>query len=145
MKASYCVSQAELNRRPSMTKNRKQVMALLQQKNTAMSAYELIAAVQQDYDTTLHPMAAYRALDFLLQMQCVLHLRTINKFIYVENRQPTFWQVLICDKCQQIEKYALSHAVVHPLLQQPNSTFQTRDNHIELHGLCHSCVNTADS
>ncbi|NRQ44475.1 transcriptional repressor [Rheinheimera sp. YQF-2] len=127
-----------------MTKNRRQVMALLQQKNTAMSAYEVIGALQQDYDTTLHPMAAYRALDFLRQMQCVLHLRTINKFLYVENSQPKFWQVLICDKCQQIEKHALPYDTAHLLLHQQHSAFQARDNHIELHGLCHSCVNTTD-
>ena len=144
MKATYCVTQAELNRRPSMTKNRRQVMALLQQQNSALSAYEVIAAVQQQYGTVLHPMAAYRALDFLLQMQCVLHLRSINKFLYVDNTQSVFWQILICDKCQHIEKHALPPSLAKPLLR-PDLTFQSHDYHLELHGFCQHCSNITTS
>jgi|GEM_PF-3723678 len=122
-----------------MTKNRKQVMALLQTKNTAMSAYEVIAAMQQEYDVNLHPMAAYRALDFLLQMHCVLHLRTINKFLYIDGQQHCFWQVFICENCRQIEKYPLPATIARPMLQHTGSAFQTKDLHIELHGLCKNC------
>ena len=122
-----------------MTKNRKQVMALLQEKKTAMSAYEVIAAMAQEYNVSLHPMAAYRALDFLLQMRCVLHLRTINKFLYIDDQQHCFWQILICDSCQQIEKHPLAVSIARPMLQQPGSAFQTKDLHIELHGLCKHC------
>ena len=137
------LSQAEkicLQRNVRFTPQRLEVLRLMIEKNTAISAYDLLDLLRVS-EPQAKPPTIYRALDFLLEQGFIHRVESNNSYVvchHFEEPQHTS-AMLICDRCGTVsEQHAQGVETVLQLLSQ-QSGFSLRNSVIEAHGLCAGC------
>ncbi|UQY43826.1 zinc uptake transcriptional repressor Zur [Erwinia sp. PK3-005] len=137
------LSQAEkicLQRNVRLTPQRLEVLRLMAEQNTAISAYDLLDLLRVS-EPQAKPPTIYRALDFLLEQGFIHRVESNNSYVvchHFEEPQHTS-AMLICDRCGTVsEEHAQGVETVLQLLSQ-QSGFSLRNSVIEAHGLCAGC------
>ena len=137
------LSQAEkicLQRNVRLTPQRLEVLRLMAEQNTAISAYDLLDLLRVS-EPQAKPPTIYRALDFLLEQGFIHRVESNNSYVvchHFEEPQHTS-AMLICDRCGTVsEQHAQGVETVLQLLSE-QSGFSLRNSVIEAHGLCAGC------
>lgn len=126
----------------NLTSKRKKVLAVLQEYDLPLSAYEIADALRKNNDDTLPIMSIYRMLDFLVKEQLAHKLMTVNKYVacYHVCNHHIHSQFLICNTCQKVTEIALPVSMVEQLQQNVNAAkFTLSSPQLELAGWCHDC------
>ncbi|WP_163130659.1 Fur family transcriptional regulator [Agarivorans sp. Alg241-V36] len=133
--SDYC-SQNKLK----FTPNRAAVLAILHQHQQALSAYDILAKLQQQQQNT-KPPTVYRALDFLLQYHFIQHIESSSRYIIGHQHAPfTPQPLLICTDCKSVTQISLSKSLKIELDQFAGQQgFRLHSQSYELQGLCSSC------
>ncbi|PJG59134.1 zinc uptake transcriptional repressor Zur [Aeromonas cavernicola] len=145
MKQEQLLQQAERicgQRGSRFTPTRRQVFRLLAAHGNAISAYDLLAQLQQT-EAHAKPPTVYRALDFLLEQGFAHKVESLNAFIiccHFDHAHPM--QLLICDRCGdvvELNDMAIDHAFTKQALQYG---FTITNKTLEAHGQCAHCTST---
>ncbi len=137
------LSQAEKlcqQRNVRLTPQRLEVLRLMTEQNSAISAYDLLDLLRVS-EPQAKPPTVYRALDFLLEQGFIHRVESNNSYVvchHFEEAQHSS-AMLICDRCGVVNE---QHAEgVEEILQAlaRNTGFALRHNVIEAHGLCTGC------
>ncbi|MGD8107573.1 zinc uptake transcriptional repressor Zur [Pantoea sp. FN0302] len=137
------LSQAEkicLQRNVRLTPQRLEVLRLMAEQNTAISAYDLLDLLRAS-EPQAKPPTIYRALDFLLEQGFIHRVESNNSYVVCHHfEEPRHTSaMLICDRCGTVsEQHAQGVETVLQLLSQ-QSGFSLRNSVIEAHGLCAGC------
>jgi len=126
------------------TTKRSEVMRVILEADTALSAYDIADAYYASYKKKISPVSVYRMLDFLIEAQSVHKLLTSNKYLACSHttcehahETPLF---LICDRCSQVEEIGIGGSLSSQLKNLMLSTnFKLQDKQLELHGACSDC------
>lgn len=133
------------SRGTKLTAKRKLVLSGLLLSDKAMSAYELMDYLRQEYDEAIPAMSIYRILEFLQNEQFAHKLNLANKFVACShincdhNHQVP--QFLICSECQQVKEVTLSEITQHELKRNVEEAgFQLVSPQIEIDCICSECA-----
>ena len=125
-----------------LTALRREVLALILQAGTPLTAYQLLDLLKQTR-TAAVPPTVYRALDFLIANRLVHKLERLNAFIPCAEADHTHHshvvQFLICGQCGTVAE--IEDAGVAAALSQAaaGAGFSPRHAMVELEGLCAAC------
>ena len=123
-----------------LTPQRLEVLRLMSLQRGAISAYDLLAQLQQT-EAHAKPPTVYRALDFLLEQGFAHKVESLNAFIFCchfDHAHPM--QLLICDRCGDVVELhddAIDHAFSEQARQH---VFIITNKTIEAHGQCVRCA-----
>ncbi len=127
-----------------LTKKRKNILFVLLQAEQPLSAYEIMAAYQEQFHETILAMSVYRMLNFLMDVKLVHKLATTNKYLacsHIASDHPhQVPQFLICDSCQAVNEIGIRQQIASELRTSIEDTgFAIENQQLELHGLCEHC------
>ena len=137
------LSQAEalcLQRGVRLTPQRLEVLRLMCEHNSAISAYDLLDLLRVS-EPQAKPPTVYRALDFLLEQGFIHRVESANSYLVCPHfSEPSHISaMLICDRCGLVtERHADGVQDILKTLTQ-ESGFTLSHSVIEAHGLCPSC------
>ena len=141
--AENILSQAEAicqQRGVRLTPQRLEVLRLMTEHNSAISAYDLLDLLRVS-EPQAKPPTVYRALDFLLEQGFIHRVESANSYLVCPHfGEPSHTSaMLICDRCGLVtERHADGvQEVLQKLTQQ--SGFTLSHSVIEAHGLCPDC------
>lgn len=127
-----------------LTEKRKQVLTCMVEASNALSAYDVISALQAKYQIRMQAMSVYRILDFLHQENLIHKLELVNKYIVCSHiacdheHQPS--QFLICNKCTSVAEVSIDQSLVNSLKEvAEKSGYYFASNQIEFNCICKSC------
>ncbi|GLS83023.1 Fur family transcriptional regulator [Paraferrimonas haliotis] len=128
-----------------LTLKRKNVLCVLLDSTTPLSAYEIANAYQQTYQESLAPMSVYRMLDTLASLSLVHKLSSENKYLACSHiscdHAHQVPQFLICKSCGKVAEKGIQDSVVQALQQSiEQADFQLLNSQIELQCLCNECA-----
>lgn len=132
-----------------LTDKRKHVLTgLLQSKEKALSAYELIDICKEQYGESLPAMSMYRILDFLREERLIHKLDSANKFVACAHitcdHEHSVQQFLICEKCQKVKEISIPQKTIKTLKTHVEKAgFQIVSPQIELNCICETCLTSA--
>ncbi|MBK7352455.1 MAG: transcriptional repressor [Nitrosomonas sp.] len=93
-----------------LTTKRKNVLIVLLNSTTSLSAYEIAEKYRDRFSESLPVMSVYRMLDFLIQGELVHKLESTGQYMSCAhitcNHEHEIPQFLICDHCHAV-KWAL--------------------------------------
>jgi len=143
-----CLVQAEKKCRQQglqLTKKRKLVLTSLLHIKKAVSAYELIELIKEEFKQSLAPMTVYRILDFLEKCHLVHKLNIANKYVAcadIINEPPhETSQLLFCHQCQRVDEITLDPTKSAELNDKAKQLgYQLLTSHIELNCICNACL-----
>lgn len=119
---------------------KREVLKLLLASDKAMSAYDLLAVLNSDFDRNFTPPTVYRALDFLLKQRLISRLESVNAFIPCADPAHLHSCVFfICRKCgtsAEVENSALEALISRDAAQL---SFHVDKQIVELQGTCATC------
>jgi len=126
------------------TDKRRRVLACLLSFDKAVSAYDLVTAMQQQFDVSIPPMSVYRILEFLASENLVHKLSSSNKFVACSHiacaHSHEIPQFLICDKCDRVKEVGVNKAIIESLHNSVNDAgFTLKSPQLELHCICNDC------
>ncbi|MFC0118992.1 transcriptional repressor [Pseudoalteromonas xiamenensis] len=127
------------NRGARFTPIREKVFRLLASKQGGVGAYDLLEELKVT-ETSAKPATVYRALDFLAELGFIHKIESTNAFMlcqHFDHHHPV--QLLICDKCGQVDELhssVLSHEL-NALAAEHG--FVVSAQTIEAHGRCEKC------
>lgn len=127
-----------------MTEKRRNFLAVLDNAEAPLSAYEVMDAYQAQFGTRILAPSAYRILNSLVAAGLVHRLETCNKYLACSHdaeheieRPPQF---LICDRCSTVRELHVPARIQNALLDSGRAHgFAVERPQIELHGLCERC------
>lgn len=132
-----------------LTPLRREVLKLLLERGGSAKAYDLHDDMRNAHGRVA-PMTVYRALDFLMQMQLVHRVDSLNVFIACsqgEASSPNHGHdtlMLVCTRCDKVVE---QH--VHEAAQQLHTELAERygfaTEAVEVKGLCSACKNATGS
>lgn len=124
-------------------KMQQQVLSVLRQHTSAMSAYDLLDALRKAYPK-IAPPTIYRALSSLTESGCIHRVESLKAYIACECGDQT--SVLsICDDCGSVEENR-AHDLVKSLSSiVGESGFLPNRHVIEVHGTCADCGEASSS
>lgn len=125
-----------------LTPNRRRVLELIWQSHGVVSAYDLLADMQQE-DPGAKPPTVYRALEFLIDLGLVHRIESTNGFTRCEAPlRHRVCQFLICDDCGLVEELH-SRELFGQLQEHARARgFQPAYQTVEVHGRCAACSDT---
>ena len=106
-----------------------------------LSAYELIALLEQRQKRKVAPLTVYRHLDFLMRTGLVHRLQSVKTYFACEHPDHAHEsQFLLCDSCGQVDEVESSG--VETLLAQiaDERGFRADNAVVEVQGVCGTCV-----
>ena len=106
-----------------------------------LSAYELIALLEQRQKRKVAPLTVYRHLDFLMRTGLVHRLQSVKTYFACEHPDHAHEsQFLLCDSCGQVDEVESSG--VETLLAQiaDERGFRPDNAVVEVKGMCGTCV-----
>ena len=110
-----------------------------------VSAYELIALLEDRQQRKIAPPTVYRHLDFLMRVGLVHRLESTQSYLPCDHPEHTHEsRYLICSSCgraEEVESKSLE-SLLHKIADQRG--FQPENNVVEIKGLCERC-STGDS
>jgi len=130
-----------------LTPLRREVLKLLLERGGSAKAYDLHDDMRNAHGRVA-PMTVYRALDFLMQMQLVHRVDSLNVFIACSHDDTTLPDhghdslMLVCTACDKVVEQP-AHEVAHQLSTELNERFGFAAQAIEAKGLCKECVAAA--
>ena len=135
---SFCLKQ-----KIKLTRLRKEVITIMIEQPSPISAYELLDLINKAQTTDKHYniMSIYRVLDFLQESEIIHKLHTSNRYSLCCHPEKKMCQLFICTTCGQ--KTELHHKILDETLQDlaQKSGFQIAAHTIEITGLCRNCLN----
>ncbi|WP_432454126.1 MULTISPECIES: Fur family transcriptional regulator [unclassified Agarivorans] len=137
--SDYC-KQLKLN----FTPNRSVVLAILHRSKNPLSAYDILAELQQ-LQPKAKPPTVYRALEFLLQHHFIQHIESSSRYLVSQQLAPFSPKpLLICSNCQQVAQPSLSSSLRSELQHFADQQgFHLHPQSYEFHGLCLHCQQKA--
>lgn len=135
----------------TVTQLRTQVLDIVLNMSGVIKAYQVLASMQQQSNSTVAPPTAYRALDFWAE-QGVLHkIPAVNGYIlcrHVQHECDSHCQdnivhhsdfVLVCNQCGAVDEQSLSSEWAALRQRAADNGFMLNDEHIVLTGICTHC------
>ncbi|WP_425319072.1 Fur family transcriptional regulator [Snodgrassella alvi] len=135
----------------TVTQLRTQVLDIVLNMSGVIKAYQVLASMQQQSNSTVAPPTAYRALDFWAE-QGVLHkIPAVNGYILCRHAQhecDSHCQdnivhhsdfVLVCNQCGAVDEQSLSSEWAALRQRAADNGFMLNDEHIVLTGICTHC------
>ncbi len=128
----------------SLTEKRQKILAVLLNAKQALSAYDIVDAYKEEFNQSIPAMSVYRILDFLMEIDLVHKLESVNQFLVCEHaaceHEHAKAQFLICDDCHSVQEISVDKSVFNTLSNSvANSGFSLRPLQLELHGTCLAC------
>ncbi|MBK7365201.1 MAG: transcriptional repressor [Nitrosomonas sp.] len=127
-----------------LTTKRKNVLIVLLNSTTSLSAYEIAEKYRDRFSESLPVMSVYRMLDFLIQGELVHKLESTGQYMSCAhitcNHEHEIPQFLICDHCHAVKEIGIKKKLLTELTQSIQATgFTLANQQLELHGLCEHC------
>lgn len=120
-----------------MTPLRREVLSIILESHTALSAMEILKKSGKD-----HPPTIYRTLDFFVEQGIIHHIKSNNSYIaciHCDGNRPI---LLICSKCNNVKERPVndpSMVLSDDVLNWIGGDFDLQKNVIELIGICQIC------
>ena len=129
----------------SLTKKRRDILAILLDENQPLSAYEIVEKFNERFQQSIPAMSVYRILDVFIDAGLVHKLDSINGYIVCEHlscdHEHSNAQFLICDVCHSVEELTISDQTHELITTGINKVgFKMNSLQFELHGTCQTCV-----
>ena len=132
-----------------LTQRRRQVLSVLIQSSSPLSAYEVLDLCNRSTTSAMPAMSVYRILDFLEQQLLVHRLSSSNKYVSCariacghKHFQKTHF--LLCEGCSSVEEVDATQEASDALEQMAKTVgFKLTTQQFELSGICTSCQNSA--
>lgn len=128
-------------RKVRLTPQRRQVLRLIVDQPSAISAYALLDLLRR-LEPQAKPATVYRALDFLLEQGFIHRVESTNSYVLCHHfEQPLHTSALfICDSCGQVTERTTEG--VEEMLRElaMESGFVLRQSVVEARGLCSACA-----
>ena len=106
-----------------------------------VSAYELIALLEDRQQRKIAPLTVYRHLDFLIRVGLVHRLESTQSYLPCDRPEHTHEsQYLLCSSCgraDEVESKPLE-SLLHKIADQRG--FQPENTVVEIRGLCERCA-----
>lgn len=127
-----------------LTDKRKKILTALLTTQKAMSAYDIVNYVRDEYHEVMPAMSVYRILDFLAGENLVHKLYSANKYIACAHiscaHAHEIPQFLICSDCGQVKEIGISAKVIEVLKASVSQVgYFLKSPQLELDCLCQSC------
>lgn len=123
-----------------LTKNQSIVLAALKDRDTPMTAYEILALDKVRDAGLKAPLTIYRALDKLIEAGLVHRLETINAFVACERcPHPGPAGFAICEKCRKTVELMLTDCETHLTENARRAGFRVDAMNVEMRGRCADC------
>jgi len=109
--------------------------------NRPLSAYELIALLEQRQNRKIAPLTVYRHLDFLMRTGLVHRLQSMQTYFPCDHPDHAHEsQFLLCSSCGHVDE--IESSGVETLLSRIANEhgFRLDNAVVEVKGLCGSCV-----
>ncbi|KZY67070.1 MULTISPECIES: Fur family transcriptional regulator [unclassified Oleiphilus] len=127
-----------------LTDKRKQVLSALIESKKALSAYELVDYLKDEFKAPLPAMSVYRILDFLQTEQLVHKLDIANKYVACahitcghDHGTPQF---LICNNCNSVTEVVIPNDIIQQLQNNVTDAGYTLEStQIEMSCRCPVC------
>lgn len=122
------------------TAQRREVFTALDEVNKPISAYDLLALLEQRLQQRLAPLTIYRALDFLVTHGLAHKIKSNQTYMVCAHPQDQHDALhLICTQCGAGQELAIPD--MRLLLEQAldNHTFEVQRHIVELEGICAEC------
>lgn len=131
-----------------LTSKRARILALLQQQDRPLSAYQLVEQYATRYQEAVKPMSVYRMLDALMEAELVHRLDSTNTYVACHDDGHDCGdhgiQFLICDQCERVVERPISNTLLRSMTRDLQAVgFSSVRHQLELHGLCSSCTEQA--
>ncbi|PHM38439.1 PerR [Xenorhabdus mauleonii] len=137
------LTQAEnicLSRGVRLTPQRLEILRLITEQPSAISAYDLLDLLRE-VEPQAKPPTVYRGLEFLLEQGFIHKIESTNSYVICHHfEEPSHTSAMfICEDCGSVaEKDAKDvESAIQQLAQ--GAGFHLRNSVIEVHGLCFSC------
>jgi len=127
-----------------LTPLRREVLKLLLERGGSAKAYDLHDDMRNAHGRVA-PMTVYRALDFLMQMQLVHRVDSLNVFIACSHGETAAADhqhdalMLVCTRCDKVVEQA-AHEVASRLTSELAERFGFAAQGVEVKGLCRDCA-----
>ena len=106
-----------------------------------VSAYELIALLEERQQRKIAPLTVYRHLDFLIRVGLVHRLESTQSYLPCDHPEHAHEsQYLLCSSCghaDEVESKALE-SMVQQIVDERG--FQAEQSVVEIRGVCQSCA-----
>ncbi|MDC9595008.1 zinc uptake transcriptional repressor Zur [Xenorhabdus sp. IM139775] len=129
-----------LSRGVRLTPQRLEILRLITEQPSAISAYDLLDLLRE-VEPQAKPPTVYRGLEFLLEQGFIHKIESTNSYVICHHfEQPCHTSAMfICEFCGSVtEKEAKDIEFAIQQLAQ-GTGFHLRNSVIEVHGLCFSC------
>ena len=129
-----------------LTNKRKNVLTVLLNSKTPLSAYDILDSYKTQFQESLPVMSIYRMLDFLIKEKLVHKLETSGHYVSCAHitcdHQHETPQFLICDRCGSVKEVGMKKPIVDEIERSVQDTgFTLAHKQLELHGICKHCLN----
>ncbi len=120
-----------------LTDTRKQVLAIIWQSHTALTAHNIMEALGNS-----QPPITYRALQFLQENGLIHHIASLNAYIGCPHiGEAHTGQMVICKHCLTVTE--INTPLPQLLTDASRNGFTVEDTHIEILGTCKHCQSLA--
>ena len=121
------------------TNQRKEVLRIIATSEKALGAYDILEQMNLEGKRQA-PVTAYRALDFLLEMNFVHRLNSLNAFVAcISSHKDHTAQFLICHYCKYVGE--LNNQKISDQIEKNaiEAGFEVNHQQIEIIGKCNKC------
>ena len=123
-----------------LTPARLAVYAEMLQSDRPLSAYELIALLEQRQERKIAPLTVYRHLDFLMGVGLVHRLQSAQSFLPCDHPDhPHESQFLLCSSCGHVDEVESSRLETLLSMIADQHGFRPDNAVVEIKGLCDNC------
>lgn len=123
-----------------LTPARLAVYAEMLQSDRPLSAYELIALLEQRQERKIAPLTVYRHLDFLMGVGLVHRLQSTQSYLPCDHPDhPHESQFLLCSSCGHVDEVESSRLETLLSTIADQHGFQPDNAVVEIKGLCDNC------
>ena len=124
----------------ALTPLRGQILNMLAASERPLGTYEIAASIENAEGKACHPNSVRRALNYLMEGQLAVQVKSLHKFIAAPTSPPHDLVVLICTACMTVEA-AASPGLEKGLKQiAADKLFTAQHLFIECVGLCRDCA-----
>jgi Fur family zinc uptake transcriptional regulator len=128
-----------------LTSKRKNVLIVLLNSKTPLSAYDIADNYKKQFQESLPVMSVYRMLDFLIKEKLVHKLETSGRYISCAHiacdHQHEAPQFLICDHCGNVKEVGIKKPIINEIERSVKKIgFTLTNSQLELHGICKRCL-----
>jgi Fur family zinc uptake transcriptional regulator len=123
-----------------LTKQRRETFLTLRDVGKPISAYDLLARLEEEQQRKLAPLTVYRTLDFLVECGLVHKISSTHCYVACDHPHDEHESVhLICSECGSGEELAIPEIKKALDLAAKRSSFLAQRQIVEVKGLCRDC------